>query len=126
MKLKYILCTLLLFCIACFSKVYTSTPMNRELTANINNTVMQWQILKRERITDQRLVYAGQNNGFTTFKLYTQKPGKGVGTKILNYDLKVSPYVNYKDAVIYVVKATPNSIRYIVKSPFQGRQDSFK
>ena len=125
MKLKYILGILMLFCVACTSKVYTSTPLNRELTANVGDTVMKWQILKRERITDQRIAYAGQRNGFTVFTLYTQKPGHGVGTKVLNYDLRVSPYVSYKDAEIQVIKATPKFIRYIVRSPFQGRQDSF-
>lgn len=125
MKFKYILLAMLCFCMACVSKTYTSTPINRSLSAKVGDTVMKWQILRRERITDQRLVYAGQRNGFTTFKLYTQKPGKGVSTKILNYDLRVSPHVFYKKAEIEVKSATPNSINYIVRNPFGGKQDAF-
>lgn len=125
MKLRTLLILILIFCISCTSKVFTTTAMDKEFTANVGDTVMQWEILKRERVTKQKLAYGGIYQGFTIFKLYTFKPGTTVKVRDLKYDLNFSKYVNYKGAEIEIKDVTPKRIRYVVRAPFKGRQDNF-
>ncbi len=125
MKIKYLLIIVLCFCISCSSKVFTITPLNKDITANIGENVMQWEILKRGRTTKQRLVYNGSQQGFVNFLLYTYKPNARMRSGTLRYDLNVSKIIHYKGAEIEVIDATPKKIRYFIRVPFKGRQDSF-